>query len=230
MTTALDYIKRSLRLLGVYAKGEEPSPDESQDGLAVLNGLMGALSNTPLVYAKTLDTIPLAAGVGSITVGPSGTTVTTRPVEVLDATYVSTGFADYPLTPLTEEQYSAIPVKTTQGIPDGIRARMNMPDIELAFYPVPLAGLTLKLWSIKQLQTFPSLTTQASLPPGYDFFVPYFLAEALSAEYDRPVPPEVKAQANRGRLSLGLANLDVPMLQTAAQVTPSGHFNVLTNR
>lgn len=30
-TTALDLIKRALRLLGVYAIGETPSPDEGQD-------------------------------------------------------------------------------------------------------------------------------------------------------------------------------------------------------
>lgn len=230
MTTALDLISRSLRLLGVYAKGEVPSPDETQDGLAVLNGLMASLSNTPLVYAKTLDTIPLTGGVASITVGPSGTTVTDRPVQVLDDSYVSTGSADYPLLVLTEQQYSDIPVKTTQGIPDGIYPRMNMPDVQLAFYPVPQSGLTLKLWSIKQLQTFPTLTTVASLPPGYEFALGYFLAEALAPEYDKPVPPEVKAQANRSRNSLALANLDVPMLKTAPQVTGGGHFNVLTNR
>jgi hypothetical protein len=228
MTTALDLISRSMRLLGVYAIGEAPSADESVSGLAALNGLMGSLSNTPMVYAKTLDTIALTGGVASITVGPSGTTVTDRPVQVLDESYLVNGDVTYALSLFNGQQYSDISVKSTQGIPEAMWPLMNMPDVQLTFYPVPNAGLTLKLWSVKALQTFPALTTTVSLPTGYEGALPFWLAEVWAAELQVPVPASVDKLAKRYRNELGLTNLVIPMLKTNQPVV-SGHYNVLTN-
>jgi hypothetical protein len=226
VTTALDLISRSLRMLGVYAKGESPDPSESADALMALNALMGSLSNTPLVYAKTLDTIALTAGVSSITVGPSGTTVTTRPVQVLADSYLTNGSVSYPLDVFTQDQYSAVSVKTTQGIPESITPLMLMPDAQLTFYPVPIGGLTLNLWSMKALSGFPTLTTTASLPPGYEAAIPPFLAEELAPEYQMPVPPAVQVLARRHRRNLANANVSMPILKTPFR---SSHFNILTN-
>lgn len=226
MTTALDLISRSLRLLGVYAKGESPDPSETSDGLSTLNALMGSLSNTPLVYAKTLDTIALTAGVSSITVGPSGTTITTRPVQVLADSYLTNGSVSYPLNVFSQDQYSAIPVKTTQGIPTSITPLMVMPDAQLTFYPVPSGGFTLNLWSMKALSSFPTLTTTVSLPPGYEAAIPAFLAEELAPEYQMPVPQAVQILAKRHRRNLADANVSMPILKTPFR---SSHFNILTN-
>lgn len=229
MTSALDIISRSLRLLGVYAKGESPDPSESADALAVLNGVMGAISNTSLVYAKTLDTIALTAGVESLTVGPSGTTATTRPLKVLDESYITNGTISYPLRVLTQQQYSDIVSKATQAIPQTLTPLMAMPDVQLTLWPVPIGGLTLSLWSIKQLATFPSLTTAVSLPAGYEDALGYLLAEALAPEYQTEPPPTVQRLIKRARRDIEEMNLEVPMLKQAAPMTVA-QFNILTNR
>jgi hypothetical protein len=213
----------------VYAKGEEPDADESQDGLAALNALMGSLSNSPLVYAKTLDTIALSAGVASITVGPSGTTVTARPIRVLDESYIQSGNVTYPLRVFTDQQYSDVLVKTTQGIPEAIWPLMNMPDAQITLWPVPIGSLTLKLWSIKQLATFPDLTTAVSLPPGYEELVTLELADALGPEYERELPASAMRRLQRARRNVELANLEVPMLKQRPEIVGS-HFNILTNQ
>lgn len=228
MTTALDIIKRSMRLLGVYAIGETPSPDESQDGLTALNALMGSLSNTPMVYAKTLDTIPLTGGVSSITVGPSGTTVTVRPIEVLDESYITNGNVTYPLLIFTGKQYSDVMVKSTTAIPTAIWPLMNMPDVQLTFWPVPIGGLTLNLWSTKLLQTFPGITTLVSLPPGYDDFLAYELADAIGPEYDSQLQPAAVLRLRRLRSNIERKNLVVPMLQKPVDQR-FGHYNILNN-
>ena len=99
MTTALDVIKRSMRLLGVYAIGEEPSSSETTDALSVLNSMMGSWANDSLaIYAKTLDSITLSYNVASYTVGPSGSTITTRPTEVSSASYIDYQNVSYPLS------------------------------------------------------------------------------------------------------------------------------------
>jgi hypothetical protein len=225
VTTALDLISRSLRMLGVYAKGESPDASESADALMALNAMMGALSNTPLVYAKTLDTIPLTAGVASITVGPSGTFATARPVQILADSYLASGNVTYPLHLFTQDQYSDILVKDTRAVPESITPLMTMPDVQLTFWPVPIGGLTLNLWSIKQLQTFPALTTAVSLPPGYEEAVPALLAKRLAPEYQVSLSQEVKELIREAKHNLALANLDVPMLK----LPTAGHFNILTN-
>lgn len=214
MTTALDLIKRSMRMLGVYSIGEDPSPDESQDSLTALNSLLGSMANSPqLIYAKTLDTIALTAADASITVGPTGETVTTRPVEVLPESYVVLSGVSYPLAVFTLQQYVGIPVKASQGIPAGLWPQMDMPNITLTFWPVPSSAMTLNLWSNKQVTTFPALTTVVTLPPGYEEMLAYLLAEAMAPEFDvDPVPVAVVRGAGRARRVLKRTNLQVPTL------------------
>lgn len=228
MATALDIIKRSMRLLGVYSIGEAPSSDESQDSLTALNALMGSLSNTPMVYAKTLDTIALTGGVSSITVGPSGTTATVRPIEVLGESYISNGNVTYPLLIFTDKQYSDVMVKTTQAIPTAIWPLMNMPNVQLTFWPVPISGLTLNLWSTKLLQTFPSLTTVVSLPDGYEDYLAYELADAIGPEFDQELSPASMLRLRRLRSNIERTNLVVPMLKKPVDQR-FGQYNILTN-
>lgn len=228
MTTSLDLIKRSMRLLGVYSIGEDPSPEEADSGMVALNALMGSLSNTPMVYAKTLDTIALAGGVSSITVGPSGSTITERPIEVLDDSYITNGNVTYPLFVFTEKQYSDIAVKNTTAIPTAIWPLMNMPNVQITFWPVPIGGLTLNLWSTKLLQTFPSLTTVVSLPPGYEDLLAFELADALGPEYETQLPPTAMMRLKSMRRDIERTNMVIPILKRLPEMS-RGHYNVLTN-
>lgn len=228
MTTANDLIKRSMRMLGVYSIGEDPSPEEADAGLVALNALMGKLSNTPMVYAKTLDTIALSAGVPSIAVGPSGTTTTIRPIKVLDDSYVMNGNVTYPLFVFTEKQYSDILVKNTPAIPTAIWPLMNMPDMQLTFWPVPIGGLTLYLWSIKALQSFPALTTAVSLPPGWEAALAPLLAEQLGPEYDAEPSPTLKKLIADARRDIERMNMEIPMLKKGPDIQ-RGQYNILTN-
>ena len=157
MATALDVIKRSMRALGVYAIGEDPSDTEAADALATLNALVTSLP-PGMVYAQTLDTIALAANQASVTVGPSGATVTTRPIEILNSSYILYQGVSYPLMISTLDDYNAINVKTETGIPETLWPLMNMPNITITPWPIPSAAMTLNLWSNKQVVSFAALT------------------------------------------------------------------------
>jgi hypothetical protein len=228
-STALDIIKRAMRLLGVYPNGEEPGPDESADCLQALNDLLDEMTNTPMVFAKTLDTIDLSAGTSSITVGPSGTVVTDRPAQVLDDSYIDIGTISYPLTVLTQQQYNDIDRKAQTGIPEALWPLMGMPDVTLALWPVPSQACTLKLWSVKVLESFPALNTTVSLPPGYRNALAYMLAEAIAPEFEVPVPAAVAKAAARGRRLIERANFEVPQLSMPPELQSVG-FNILTGR
>ena len=213
MATALDVIKRSLRLIGVYAIGEAPSPDESQDALTALNTLVGSLSNSSgLVHARTLDSIAIASGTASVTVGPSGTVITTRPVNVLDDSYIDISGVSYPLTLLAQSEYNDIASKATQGIPKWLWIDAKMPNITVTMYPVPDQALTLKLWSDKLISSFPALTTEVSLPHGYERMLAYLLAIEIAPEYEREPSATVVRIAGAARRAIKRTNLEVPLL------------------
>lgn len=218
MTTSLDTIKRSLRMLGVYSTGEDPSAEESQEALAALNGMLALMSGTGLVYVKSLDTISLTANDTSITVGPSGETVTGRPVQVLGESYIDLGGVSYPLQVLTLDQYNAASVKATTGIPVGIWPQMDMPDITLTFWPVPSEAMTLNLWSNKVLTGDLDLTTILAFPPGYDDLLAYLLAESLAPEYEVEVPAAVMRGAGRARRIIKRLNFQVPLQRLPVEV------------
>lgn len=202
-----------MRLLGVYAIGEDPSAEEAQDGLSALNALMDSLSNSSLlVHARSLDSISVTAGSASITVGPSGGTVTPRPVRVLAESYFEIAGSSYPLELLTLEQYTAIADKASQGLPSALYVQPDMPDVALHLWPVPAQAITLKLWSDKQLATFPALTTQVSLPPGYERMLAFLLAEEMAPEYQREPSPTVIRKAAAARRALKRTNTEVPIL------------------
>lgn len=213
MATALDVIKRSLRLLGVYAIGETPSADEGQDGLTALNALVGSLSNSSgLIHARTVDSIPVSAGTASVTVGPSGVFVTTRPVNVLDDSYVDIAGVSYPLSLLAQSEYSDIASKALQGIPRGLWVDAKMPNITVTMYPVPDQALTLKLVSGKLISSFPALTTAVSLPDGYERMLAYLLAIEIAPEYERDAPLSVVRIAADARRVIKRTNLEIPSL------------------
>lgn len=213
--TAIDIIKRSLRLIGAYSIGESPSSEESSDGLAALNSMLDSMAGENLlIHAQSLDAITLSANVASYTVGPSGSTITTRPVEVLASSYIDYQNVSYPLVVDTLADYNLIPVKSLiAGIPNQLYASMTVPNITVTLWPVPSATMTLNLWSNKQFKTFASLTDPVDLPPGYDEMLAFCLAEVIAPEYQLEAPPSVLRKAAYSRKVLKRTNTEVPRLR-----------------
>lgn len=216
MATALDLIKRALRLDGVYAVGETPSADESNDALEALNQLVDSLSNSSLmIFAESLDTVPLTANQGTYNLGPTGTDlVTTRPVKVLQSSTISYQGVDYPLSVWTLQDYNSLTIKNIGGTPGIIYPYMTMPNIDVTLWPIPgESGMVLNLWSEKQIATFPTLNTVVSLPPGWKKMLCFLLAEELAPEYDVQVPQRVAIEADKIRRNIKRTNIKVPLMQ-----------------
>lgn len=223
MTTALDIIKRAMRLNGTYASGETVSADESADGLTALNSMVESMANEGLlIYTQTLNAITLSSGTAAYTVGPSGGTVTARPVKVLESSYIVYGGISYPLEILTINDYNDIPQKTGNGsVPSYLYVLPSMPDITVTAYPTPGATMTLNLWSNKVLQSFTSLTDVVSLPPGYDRMLAYNLAVELAPEYKINANPSVLSIAVHSRRVLKRTNTKPPLLRLPATLAGS---------
>lgn len=214
MTTALDIIKRAMRSIGVLPEGETPSAQQASDGLSVLNQLMGSLGNAcQMIYAQSLDQIPLTTNVASYTVGPTGSVVTPRPMQILSSSYITYQGVSYPLVVWTLADYNQITVKNIGGIPTGFWPLMEFPDLTLTVWPLPSdSGMVLNLWSWKQITEFSSLTQQLQMPPGYDRALSLLLGIDLAPEYLVEPSPSLIRNASQARKMLKRTNAQIPRL------------------
>ena len=215
MTTALDLIKGAMQHLSVISIGEEPSAEDAEVGLIALNNLLDSWSNDNLmIYAKTLDTIPLIANQQSVTVGPTGSFVTTRPVFVDAASYIVFQNVTYMLQKWTLTDYNSLVDKAVAtGIPTGFFPAMNFPDIQITFAPIPSQAMTFMLWSNKQITTVPLVSTVINLPPGYKLALESALAENIASKFQVPIPSSVSLLAARSRRALTRTNSQAALMQ-----------------
>lgn len=229
MATANSIIKRAMRLSGNIEVGESLDASESADGLEALNAMLDSWSNDQMfVYALTLDAITLVPGTASYTIGPTGTTVSARPVEVDQSTYLNIGGISYPLMLLTTAQYSDITLKLLDtAIPQALWVNPAYPDMTLTLYPVPNVAGTLNLWSLKQLPAFTSLTTALALPPGTEDAIVMSLAEVFCLEFSTEPSRTLVRKAAAARKRIRRVNFRPKFLQMPAEVLAGGaRFNI----
>lgn len=204
MATAGDIIERSLRLLGQIGSGESASTAENTDGLEALNAMVDAWNNDRLLcFSYQEQSLTLANGDGSYTVGTSGDLNTTRPVEIVNA-YIVDNNISYPVAIMSEAEYAAISDKTTTA--DWPTHLLFRPTIASSLstvlvWPVPNATRTLKLTTRIQVAAFSATSTTVTLPPGWEKALAFNLALDLAPEFQTEAPEAVVRGA---RESLGL--------------------------
>ena len=228
MATALDLITRALRVIKVYGTGETVSATEAADGLESLNSMLDDWANEHLMlYAATLNSITLTPSLATYTIGPTGSTVTARPVSIDPGTYLEINGISYPLEIVTLDQYNSVVLKTlNSSIPQYIFYKADFPDASVTLYPVPSVAATLKLWSWKPLSTFAALTDVVTLPPGYKNAIVFNLAEYLAPEFGADIHISVHTKASTLKKKLKRTNF-TPMFLDFPISVPRG-FNIYT--
>ena len=207
MSTAANIIDRAHRILGQIGAGETCTASEYSDGLTALNALLDSWRNDQLFcYAMQEEALTLSSGTSSYTVGPSGTLVTTRPIEILDA-YIRDNSIDYPVQIITNEEYNTIPAKSTQSNwPDRMNYTPTMPNGTVYVYPVPNATRTLYLMTRVVLTSFSATTDTVSLPPGWERAMAYNLAIEMAPEYQTEPTPTTVVLAKASKAQIKQAN------------------------
>jgi len=186
-TTAGDIITGALRVLGVVAEGEPPSPESAADALSAMNQMIESWNTERLSVFATQDQIfSWPATVISRTLGPTGDFVGNRPILIDDSTYFkdpSTGVS-YGLKLINQQQYNGIALKTVRSTyPQVMWVNMTYPDIEMYIYPVPTRVLEFHIVSVEELTRPAILATVLSFPPGYLRAFRYNLACELAPEF-----------------------------------------------
>lgn len=217
---ALAIISRALRIIGVYANGEAPTGSEANDALSVFNSLIQSYGNQSLlIFSASDDAIPFIANQASVSIGPTGTVITGRPVSLSSYSYAQIGQISYPLEVLTDSEYNGIGLKSLiTGIPTSIYMDATMPNAVVYLYPIPSQALVLNLRSNKRLVTINTLADELVFPDGYDRMWALCLAMDLAPEYERKVSPDVRSAATYARRVLKRTNLQIPRMDMPAGI------------
>jgi len=208
MTSAITLIKGAMRDAGILTKTESPTADETNDALLLMNQMLGMWSNfTGLVNALIWENFPISGGVGEYTIGSGGTFNTVRPNIITSAFIRQTGGFDTDLIIISDANYNDIPDKTFSGRPEVLSYDGAVPIGKIRLFFVPNTSYTLHIQSEKPFTSFPDLTTDVSLPPGWDFAIRKNLAKTLCGEYGQEVPAQVERDSNISLISIKNAAL-----------------------
>jgi hypothetical protein len=186
VSTAKTVIENSLKIAGIVGLGKQPSGALVIDGLSRLNSMLSYWSTGPFaIHFITREALTFVASDGDYSIGTGANFNTTRPIEVLDSSVTVSG-SEYDVKVREREEYDAISVKTTPGIPYMMYYEPTFPNGTLYFYFVPNSALTFNLKSIKPFPTY-ALADSMNLPPGYEFAIEYNLAVLLGKAAGKPL-------------------------------------------
>jgi hypothetical protein len=227
MTTFLDVVSRSLRLLGVLASGEVPDGAQGQDALAVMNRVVDDFKlESLLVYAIDRIVFPLTAGLQTYAVGTGATWSTPRPVRVEQASWQDnslTPVLELPLRPLTDEEYEGIRIRTeTSTQPTHFYYDQAYPAGNMFFYPAPTLARNIVLYPWHQLAGNYGLADVVAFPPGYQSLLEYALAVELAPEYGVTPSPIVTAMAGQSKAKIKSQNMASPLMTVDPALLKSG--------
>jgi hypothetical protein len=175
------------------------------DGLEALNDMISSWSNdSMLIYARTWENFSITAA-SSYLIGASQTLNTVKPMKII-AAYTRSGDIDYPMTPMTDEEYYALQDKSSSSpFPDFFSYDNGHPYGRLRFYPAYSTSASLYLLTEKVLTNFASLSTTVDLPSGWNKAIKYNLAIDIAPEYGVSVTPEVIKGAKESLNNISLA-------------------------
>jgi len=227
----------ALRKAGVtIGPGRMPSTAQMDDALAELNRLMSSLHLDPMfIYSQDTISYLLTGGQAAYTIGiaSSGQTpadiVAQRPIEISAANIVDAGFRS-PLAIATHAEWANRWTDTATGYPSAIYNDAAAPLSTLTLWPAPSASFMLELFSWHQTAAFLTSNDVVNLPSGYEDALVLNLAVRLAPQFQRPVDPQVRADARESLMRVLSLNAPQPMLVVGdIGACGCGHYNVYTD-
>lgn len=208
MATALNIINDSLKQIGALAAGETADADTSSDMLRLLNQIVDMWSNSTLIAYRILDLNgTLSPGQATYTLGPGGTFNATRPIQITNI-YTRFNGVDFPAELISNNEYDAIALKSqiTKPYPDYVYYDPAVPLATMYVWPVPSQTVTMQISCTLIFSSFPDLTTDIALPPGYDFGLRNELAIAACPLFGKVVTPDLMRMRSESIATLKRSN------------------------
>lgn len=189
--TAQDLIRSVLVLTGALAQGESLSNADAQDAFRRLNRMVSGWKNQRLTLFVTQRNVHSFVGSqASYTIGPGGDWDQARPQFLSYAGLILTATnpdIEIPLRLLTTKDWTFQSVKDiTSTLPTALYYETSFPSSgatvglgRIYAWPVPTQINQVALYCPTAITEFATLTTDYSLPPGYEDALEYGLAVKL---------------------------------------------------
>lgn len=234
VTTVYDLLRLALQTAGAIGQNENPSADEAQDAIMILNDMMDSWSiQKSFVYTvqRTVFTIPSLKQI--YTLGPGGDFNAPRPVRIEEVYVQLIGSGDtteLPVDVVDYDQWAEITVKgTASEITRTMWPDYQYPMINCSMWPVPNATQNFVFYMWQLLSQFTTINQTISLPQGYRRAIRYNLAVELFMSYGEDVPPSIQKIADDSMAEVKRVNRKILLMGCdAALLTKSRTFNYLT--
>ena len=212
--TARKLIERSMRLVKKLLVGQSATDDQLDSGLGFLNELLESWNlDGSMIYEQSREVHNLIGGHNPHTIGkqfdggPAGDIDVPRPVNIQEASIISSEGSEYPIDLTSKERYQQISTKDTgSDISTRFWYEREWPLAKIHLYPVPSSGVRLVLYTWQPLPSGLSLEDKLSLPPGYMRALRFNLAVELAADYGIIVTAIVAKGARDSKAAVARAN------------------------
>ena len=188
--TAHDIIKDAFDIINILDPASELSAEDAQVGLRALNGIVESWNNQRLMLYSVNNVIGiLTAGKIPHTIGIGGDINIDRPLRIENAFLRIPGITnpvDYQLIQDDNNRYQEYTVKYTQvSYPTNFYYEPTYPLASIYLYPIQGHDLEIHMSVWSQLTKFTTLTSEETLPIGYDMALKYQLAVDLAPRYGK---------------------------------------------
>jgi len=182
-----EIIKAALRSLGAFGKGASLDTEDQTNGQEALNLILKNWSDKGLpIWAVQRVTIPMLSGVGSYTIGPSGTApLLYKPKRLLSA-YLrnNTANTDTDIRIISRQEYDVLGNKSSESTVNQIYYDDQLPLGTIFTYGVPSDSSTTLYVSVQRpIQDVTSSIDNFDLPQDWFRPLKWALVEELALEY-----------------------------------------------
>lgn len=226
MATVGDVLSSALRLAGVLAAEESLSADQSENGIETLNEIL-AMWGTTRMNRSGNQQLTFTLTDESVTFGTGGD-VSTR-IQGASSVIVRSGGLDYTLREISVDDYATIPLKSTGGTPEVFCLDNGYPLNTMRIYPVPSAGMQLRVDAVVAMAEYSSVSDTVNLPPETRKALREALAVHFCAEYGIEPSAALIAMSRQSQAAMRRA-CRVPAARFDPALPNVSRFDVRTNQ
>lgn len=181
---------------GLIEINQEPSGEQYAEGLIRINDIAGLWQTQGLkLWLVTDQSITLTSGVGTYTLGPTGSVSMTKPMRAIQAYYLDANSIRRPLVLLSREEYTRLSQVTQTGQINSFFVDKQKDLLSISFWLVPDATAatgTAHLVIQNQSPVMVTLTAQHSMPIEWGMALRWGLADDLTTGQ----PPAIVDRCN----------------------------------
>ena len=215
-----DLIRDAMTEIGVLAAGEQPTAQELQSGIRILNQMMDGLNiQRNLIFTQDILDFPYVQGQQLYTLGSGGDFDFVRPAVIERASSILSYAGPNPIEiPIdysnSEIDWQGILVKSVgTTYPWFVYDDGGMPFRTMRFWPVPNdASNAVRYYTWEPLNLFVDAITPNVFPPGYTEMVRYNLAVRMAGPFAGDLQPSTIALATETLMRIRSSNIEYPVL------------------